>query len=60
MNNKFIITPKKDRTTTITIRITESTNKVLENLSFKSGRSRNEIINMALQFALDNMEFSEQ
>lgn len=59
MENKFIITPKNERTTTITIRIDESTNNVLEDISLKSGRSRNEIINLALKFALDNMELSE-
>lgn len=60
MENKFIITPKNEKTTTITVRINESTNKILEEISLKSGRSRNEIINLALKFALDNMELSEE
>lgn len=60
MENKFIITPKKEKTTTITIRINENTNNILEEISLKSGRSRNEIINLALKFALDNMEFAEE
>lgn len=60
MENKFIITPKNEKTTTITVRINEKTNNILEELSLKSGRSRNEIINLALKFALDNMELADE
>ncbi len=58
-DNKFIVTPKTEKTVTITVRIDTETNNKLENVAFKSSRSRNEIINKALKFALDNMEFVE-
>lgn len=58
-DNKFIVTPKTEKTVTITVRIDTETNNKLENIAFKSSRSRNEIINKALKFALDNMEFVE-
>ncbi len=56
MNRKFVVTPKKE-TITITIRTKPEYNKKLEEIAAKSGRSRNDIINMALKFALDNLEF---
>ena len=43
----FIITPKEDKTVTMTIRID------------RTNRSRNELIGMALQYALDHMELKE-
>ena len=55
--NKFIITPKNDKATSLTIRIDLELNDILDNISQKSNRSRNEIINKALEFALDNLEF---
>ena len=57
--NKFIITPKSEKSITMTLRISSDLNKHLEELSIKSGRSRNELINKALQFAFENLEFLE-
>lgn len=53
---KFIVTPKEDRSVTMTIRIDKDLQEAYNTLSAKTGRSRNELIAMALQYALDNME----
>lgn len=55
--NKFIVTPKNERTVTFTIRIETELNNYIEEIARKSGRSRNELINKALKFAFDNLEF---
>ena len=60
MDKKFIVTPKVEKTVTMTIRVERAYNTKLEELSLKSGRSRNELINMSIKFALDNMEFIEK
>lgn len=57
---KFIITPKEDKTVTMTIRIDKSIQERYNALSAQTNRSRNELIGMALQFALDNMEIKEK
>ncbi|GGG19619.1 CopG family transcriptional regulator [Paenibacillus aceti] len=59
MNNddEFIITPKEDKSVTITIRIDKALQLQLDDLSTKSNRSRNELINMALEYALKNVKF---
>ena len=59
MDKKFVVTPKTERSVTVTVRIEMETYKKLEELVNKSGRSRNELINKAIKFALDNLEFSE-
>ena len=51
--DKFVVTPKKE-SVTITVRIKPELNAKLEYLSLQSNRSRNELINKALEFALDN------
>ena len=56
---KFIITPKEDRTVTMTIRIERSLQEEYNILAAKTNRSRNELIAMALRFALDNMELKD-
>ena len=53
---KFIITPKEDRTITMTIRIDRTLQERYNQLSAQTNRSRNELIGMALQYALDHME----
>ncbi len=58
--SKFVITPKEDKTTTMTIRIDVSLQEKYNKLSAKTNRSRNELINMALQYALDNMEIIDE
>ena len=57
---KFIITPKEDKSVTMTIRIDRSVQERYNDLSARTNRSRNELINMALQFALEHMEIQER
>lgn len=56
-NHKFIVTPKDQKSVTMTIRIYPEINAKLEKLSQQSNRSRNELINKALEFAFNNLEF---
>ena len=56
---KFIIIPKEDKTVTMTIRIERTLQEKYNELANKTNHSRNELINMALQYALDNMEIKE-
>ena len=55
MDGKFVITPKEDKTITMTIRIDRVLQEEYNDLSEKTNRSRNELICMALRYALDNM-----
>ena len=57
--SKFIITPKEDPTITMTIRIEKHVQDMFNELSSRTNRSRNELINMALKYALDNMEVAD-
>ncbi|MEF2806045.1 MAG: CopG family transcriptional regulator [Massilistercora timonensis] len=57
---KFIVTPKEDKTVTMTIRIDRTLQEGYNNLASKTNRSRNELINMALQYALDHMELKDE
>ena len=54
---KFVVTPKVERSVTLTIRLETELNNYIEEIARKSGRSRNELINKALKFAFDNLEF---
>ncbi|MFK7693055.1 ribbon-helix-helix protein, CopG family [Paenibacillus sp. HJGM_3] len=56
-NDEFIITPREDKTVTMTIRIEKHVQEKLDELARKSNRSRNEIVNMALEYALKNARF---
>lgn len=57
---KLIITPKRpkgeDGTKSFTVRIKEEIVDQLDELSRKSGRSRNSLVSMLLEFALENCE----
>lgn len=52
---KFIVTPKEDKTVTMTIRIDRALQEEYNRLAAKTNHSRNELIGMA-QYALDHME----
>ncbi len=56
---KFIITPKEDKAVTMTIRVDKDLQEKYTALSAKTNYSRNELINMALRYALDNMQINE-
>lgn len=60
MDSKFVVTPKEDKAVTMTIRIDRTLQEAYNDLSAKTNRSRNELICMALQYALDHMELKEQ
>lgn len=57
---KFLIIPKEDKAVTMTIRIDRALQERYNELSAKTNRSRNELIGLALQYALDNMEIQEE
>ena len=57
--DKFIITPKEDKTVTMTIRIDKALQEEYNLLAEKTNRSRNELIGMALKYALNNMELKD-
>ncbi len=60
MKEKLIISKKRlkgdDGFKTFSIRIKEETVEKLDKLSGETGRSRNELINLLLDFAVDNSE----
>jgi predicted transcriptional regulator len=59
MKDKFIVKPRTTRSVTMTIRIDSETSDRLDELALKSNRSRNELINMSLRYAFENLEFIE-
>ena len=52
---KLIITPKEDKAVTMTIRIDKTLQDKYNELSARTNRSRNELICIALQYALEHM-----
>jgi predicted transcriptional regulator len=56
---KFVIRPKEEKDVTMTIRIDKKLQQQYNELSAKTNRSRNELIGMALQYALNHMEIEE-
>lgn len=60
MKDKFVIKPKTTRSVTMTIRIDSELNNKLDELALKSNRSRNELINLSLRYAFENLEFIEE
>ncbi len=58
--SKFVVTPKEDKTVTMTIRIDTALQEEYNKLAARTNRSRNELIGMALQYALDNMEIKDK
>ena len=63
-NDLFIVRPKyadkkEDKSITMTIRLERELQEEYDKLSAKSGRSRNELMCMALRYALKNLKFVE-
>lgn len=58
--NKFVVIPKEDKSVTMTIRIDRSLQEKYNVLSKNTNRSRNELIGLALQYALENMEIKSE
>lgn len=59
MGNDIIVTPKEEKTVTITIRVDKKIQEQIDELAKQSNRSRNELINLALYYALQNVKFVE-
>jgi len=57
---KLILSPKEDKTVTMTIRIDKSLQEAYNKLSVKTNHSRNELIGLALRYALDHIEITEK
>lgn len=62
MKEKFVVRPKKrvpkeDTSILMTLRMDRKLQQEYDALSAKSDRSRNELMCMALRYALDNLEF---
>ena len=58
--DKFVVVPKQDKAVTMTIRIDRALQEKYNELSARTNRSRNELIGMALQYALDHMEIKDE
>ncbi|MDO5145848.1 MAG: CopG family transcriptional regulator [Eubacteriales bacterium] len=58
--DKFIITPKEENYVTMTIRMERKLQEQYNDLSAKTNRSRNELISMALKYALEHMVISDE
>ena len=62
MTKDFIVRPKSsdkkgDRSVTMTLRLERELQERYDQLSARSGRSRNELMCMALKYALENLKF---
>ena len=59
-DRKFIVTkkttPKEDPSVTMTIRIDRTMQEELDKIAYDTNRSRNEVINLALKYAVENAE----
>ena len=61
MSQKFVVTPKiptiNEKSVTFTIRIEKELQEEYDKLAQTSNRTRNELIGMALKYALQNLQF---
>ena len=60
-NDKLIISSKKYRgdSTVISIRLPDELVKELDKIAVETGRTRNEVIQKCLAFAIDNLEIEK-
>ena len=59
MGDEFLITPKDGESIQLSVRIQKRIRDSFDQIAQKSGRSRNELINLALDFALKNAKLAE-
>ena len=61
-NSKLIITPRRytDETQVISVRIPKDMLRDIDDVTQKTGRTRNEIILNGLEFSLNNLEIAEK
>lgn len=62
MGDKFVVRSKdaekkEDKSVVMTIRLDKDIQEEFDGLAAKSGRSRNELMCMALKYALEHLEF---
>lgn len=59
---KLIITPKKygGKSSVVSARLPDDMIKALDEISSRTGKSRNELLVTMIEFALDNIEISEE
>ncbi|WP_418454291.1 ribbon-helix-helix protein, CopG family [Allofournierella sp.] len=62
MGDKFVVTPKRndrkeDKSIVMTLRMDRELQERFDVLAAKSDRSRNELMCMALKYALEHLEF---
>ncbi len=62
MTDKFVVRPKsaekkEDKSIVMTLRLDKELQENFDKLAVKSNRSRNELMCMALKYALEHLEF---
>lgn len=63
MENKFVVRPRKPgfgKSTVVSARLPDDMIEELEKIAKKTGRTRNELIQMCIDYALKNIEIKEQ
>lgn len=61
-NKKLIICPRRaalGKTAVVSVRLSEDTIKRLDTITTRTGHSRNELIQLCVEFGLENMEIKE-
>ena len=62
MDNKFVVHPRRPafgKTSVVSARLPDDMIKRLDEISKETGRTRNELISLCIDFALKNIEISE-
>lgn len=63
MGNKFVVRPRKPafgKTSVVSARLPDAMIERLDEVAKQTGRTRNELIQMCIDFALENIEILEQ
>ncbi|MCI8601709.1 MAG: CopG family transcriptional regulator [Oscillospiraceae bacterium] len=63
MEKKFIVNPKKSpygKTTVVSARLPDRLVRQLDKVAQTTGRTRNELLVMCVEFSLENLEIGEQ
>lgn len=63
MENKFVVRPRRPafgKTTVVSARLSDDMIEELDKVAKQTGRTRNELIQMCVDFALKNLEIPEQ
>lgn len=62
MDKKFVVRPRKPafgKTSVVSTRLPDTVIEELDAIAQKTGRSRNELIQMCIDFALENLEIRD-